>query len=506
MSTVVYNGDGRPLLYVPNWFAEPGTRLMKWVNNLAASDSATRRKFSRREPLIFAMLYLRHQLWSETTQWRRSLNPLHIFLAEEAATYWPRRLRPKEHRVAVVAPRDSGKTTHDFLINPLWGAAHGWKDFPLFLSDSGPRAEEHLANLRDELATNDKLQEDFPDLCEPARRNGRSLGDSSTVFRSASGVTFMARGIDAKNLGMRERRERPDLIVVDDIEPYGSYSNDTKDKRLSVLLNGVLPMNLNASVYLVGTVVRHGSIMHGVVQADTGNGVANWIREERFRTKYFPAYSRSRTTGVEESFWPEKWSMDFIREERKTATFQLGMMNQPIVPGSGLFTAADMHFGAPFVIDSCVLAIDPAVSAKETSDYTGIAVIGFDASRTRASVEYARGVRLEGERLRELVRLVCSRFPLINLAVIESNQGGSFTVDALRGALPPGVVVRAPHEHAPKTIRIRELHNWAQRKQVFVGADANAFVEQALAYPDVTHDDVIDAVAKGCHAHLGRTV
>jgi phage terminase large subunit-like protein len=502
MSTVIYNERGEPLLYVPNWFQGQATKLLKYVNAVTTSNAEVRRKICSREPLIFALVYLRGHLSSEETSGKRSLNPLHIWLAEHAAAHWPFPLKPKECRVGLVAPRDSGKTTWEFLILPLWGGAYGWRVFQLFLSSSGDNAREHLGNLKWELANNDLLRADFPELCEPERKNGRTTGDNSEVFRSASGVTFMAKGIDAKNLGRKEGRVRPDLIVVDDVEPIGKYSKNSKEERLRILVNGVLPMNLNAAVYLVGTVVRYGSIMHEVVKAETGGGVAEWIAQENFTAKYWPIYFINSRTGKEESFWPEKWSLSWIKTQLRIDSFQLNYMNQPVAGGVGMFSKNDLKYGAPFRIASKVLAIDPATTSKETSDYTGLAVIGFDAAKLNAFVEYAKGVRLDPDRMRELVRVILLRFPEIDTVVIETIQGGDYVLRTIRSVIPQNIRVVVGNDYAPKPERIRDLHDWCQRGWVYIGTEVHAFVDQALSYPDVDYDDVIDAVAKGCHHYL----
>lgn len=504
MSTIICNGAGEPLLYVPDYFKGRATQLLQYVNAATTTDQATRIRICRREPMIFALVYLRHHMSSEETGNKRSINPLHIFLAEHAATYWPFPLKPKECRVCVVAPRDSGKTTWNYLILPLWGGAYGWRVFQLFLSSSGDTAKEHLASLKDELRSNARLRADFPDLCEPERHKGRPTGDNTEVFRSASGVTFMAKGIDAKNLGRKEKRTRPDLIVIDDIEPLGKYSNDARTERLNLITRAILPMNLNAAVYIVGTVVRYGAIMHDVVKAATGGGVADWIRDEEFQTKYWPVYGINSQTRTEESFWPERYSLKWIKSQLHIDSFQLSHMNQPVTGGDGLFSKRDLHFGAPFVVHSYVMTIDPAVSVGDKSDFTGISVIGFDAADMNAFVEYAKGVKVDPERLRELVRLLLEHYPKIGTVLIETINGGLYVVDAIKPVMPKHVRLEVRNEYAPKASRIRQLHDYSQRRWVFLNTGLNEYVDQALSYPVVEHDDVIDSVAKGVHYKLEK--
>lgn len=194
--------------------------------------------------------------------------------------------------------------------------------------------------------------------------------------------------------------------------------------------------------------------------------------------------------------------MDFIRANRTFPSFQLGWMNQPGAKGAGLWREDDLHYGFPFAVTERVLTLDPATTIGERSDYTGITVTGFDPSRRFAIIEYARGVKLESDRLRELVRLILSTWPVITTVIVERNQGGMWVINAIKEVLPRGVKLMEPHESRNKVDRLRELHDWCRRGWVFLGADVHPFVSQALAYPDVRHDDVIDAGARGVHHYL----
>jgi hypothetical protein len=62
--------------------------------------------------------------------------------------------------------------------------------------------------------------------------------------------------------------KRPDLIILDDVEPSESnYSAYLAEKRLSTIQNAILPLNEWARVVWVGTVTTDGSLIHQAVKS-----------------------------------------------------------------------------------------------------------------------------------------------------------------------------------------------------------------------------------------------
>jgi len=460
-----------------------------------------RRAVTRDNPLLFAFVYMPDWLRSSETKNRFSLNQLHIDMAQNALR-WRNPLGNREHRRAWSAPRHSGKSTWDFGILPMWALAHGHRHFPALFSDAGGQAFEHFRSLKKELETNPRLITDYPDLCAPAlRRGNRSDTDNSTEFHSKGGHTIIAKGIDARTLGLKSGTMRPDLLCLDDVEPPGArYGLGAKEKRLRTILDAILPMNLNAAVEMVGTTVMYDSIIHDVVRSATGGKVAEWIEEENFKCRYYPALYRDEK-GVERSLWPVRWDADELGAMRRTRTFALNMQNQPLSTSSGFWDRDDFRYDAHFQSSHKVLVIDPATTSKETSDYTGIALLASDPAQRRVMVEWARGVKLRPDKLRELVHWFIRTHPDITTVIIEVNQGGDFVKVRIL-PLPRSVQVLTPHEHAPKIQRIADLHDYYTREWVFHAPGLTALEEQQIAYPNVENDDIVDAVAKGVHHFL----
>lgn len=463
-----------------------------------------RAELTRMDPLAFALLYLPHHLKGDATDHRITLNEFHLDLIEHAKT-WPAPLgEMKAHRDAYVAPRECGKSTWNFLILPLWAAAHGHLKFIAAFADSASQAEAHLQTFKTELDTNLLLRQDFPDLCEPARRTrvARQLADNRGQIHQANGFIFMARGVDSAALGMKVGSLRPQLILLDDIEPGESnYSPTLAKKRLATLQDVIFPLNLYARVVLVGTVTMRGSIVHQLVESVGSSDPAPWVEDENFRVNYYPAI-RTLEDGREVSLWPEKWPLELLQSMRHTRSFMKNFMNQPVSEDGDYWSPEDFihcegHYG------NTLLSIDPAVTSKKTSDETGLVVVSrsgkTSAGYDQVTVREAFGVRQSGKDLKATVTRLLNQYPDIGLLYVETNQGGDLVRD-LFADLP--VKVRTVHQSQSKEVRAGKALNFYQRRQVAHAKALPALEEQMLGFPTLLHDDVLDAAVSGVNYFL----
>lgn len=464
--------------------------------------SEGRRTITRFDPLAFGLMYLGRHLRSEATGGQITFCDLHLELCRQALE-WVRPLdRPAQYRDAYVAPRDAGKSIWLHLILPLWAAAHGHIRFIAAFSNSRDQAEMHLANLRSELDGNDYLRTDFPELCQAKLRpDGHRVATRQDMMHQANGFTFVARGIDAGVLGMREENLRPELIVLDDVEPGESdYSAYQADKRLTTLTDDILPLNAFGRVVLVGTVTMPGSIVHQLVKSvHSPEESATWVVEENFNVHYFPPIV-TRDDGTERSCWPAKWSIEYLRSIRHTRQFKKNFENRP-VSTDGAYWKPDTFVYDDLHTPRTVLFIDPAVTTRKSSDYTGLAVIGFNPTHKKCVVREAIAVKLSGEALRGRVLGLLEEYPEIVGIYIEGNQGQDLWLSVLHD-MPVKIVIRSSTES--KEVRAAQALARYERRAVLHAKTLSAAEEQMTAFPKVTNDDLVDAISIGVNYWLPR--
>ncbi|HVL63457.1 MAG TPA: hypothetical protein VM430_18920 [Microbacterium sp.] len=484
-------------------------------------DRRTARELAtRRSPLLFAYVYLRHHLRDDAGQITAS--QFHLDVARYAARWMAPVEEAGTERDAFVAPRGCGKSTWLFLILPMWAAAHGHKKFVAAFAHSGPQAEQHLSTFRNELENNELLRADFPELCEPKlRARGATVADRDKQTTRANGFTFAARGIDEGVLGMKVEQRRPDLIVLDDVEPdEAAYSLYQVGKRLGTLLDAILPINIRAHVVLAGTTTIAGGIVHQLIQHELGEDVdspAEWIDAEKFRVHYYPAIMTD-ARGEEYSLWPAKWTLDYLQSIRHTRSYAKNMDNRPVAVNGAYWTDADLYEAGELPTTRRLLSLDPAVTSTAKSDYTGAAVLGLVPATyltdergrrklvtpTRVVVERTWHLRMTpGEELRNWVLAQLAADPAISVVLVETNQGGEVWATVLHD-LPPGVRLMTVHQHEPKEVRAARLLAACQRRRVLFRGKQLPFRTEALAFPNTAHDDVIDAVGSGVHRMIGK--
>lgn len=468
-----------------------------------------RQILTRLNPRLFALVFLRHHLAGDETGDVISFSEAHLDWYDQMLEWIKPNKDPKAWRRAYVSPRNSAKSTVWFLIAILWAAAHRHVRFAAAFADSATQAEGHLATFKRELDTNELLRKDFPKLCRPLLRNNKaiSVSDSRSMTQQGNGFIFAAKGVDSATLGMKVGERRPDLIILDDVEPDGSnYSPGQAEKRLATVQNAILPLNEWARVVLVGTVTMDGSLVHQLVTSvTTTEPPASWILDEKFQTHYYPALIEG-DDGRQRSLWPEKWPLEYLQSMQHTRSFALNYMNQPI-PADGTYWSAedilveDIPDGLP---TRTILSVDPAVTTKTTSDYTGLAVLSYSPRKRdrngnvtgtgKVYVRDVRRVKLDSKSLRVLVGELLELFPEIAAIFCEINQGGDLWADVF-GDLPVKYVTK--QQSVKKETRIGWLHNGYQRRRVVHTVTLPSFNRTLLAYPMVTNDDDIDAVGSG---------
>lgn len=458
------------------------------------------------DPFLFAMLYLSHHL---KINGEVSFSDAHLDWVRQAQRMVIAPTRPQQHRDTYVAPRSMGKSTWWFTIIPLWLAAHGHSKFLAAFADSALQAETHLATFKTETDTNKLIREDYPLLCKPQTRpQGTVMADNRGMLFTKSGFVFAARGVDAASLGMKVGAERPDLIILDDIEPTGSgYSHFQAQKRLDTLLEAILPLNVFARVVVAGTVTMEGSIVHQLVKGAQGGEVEAWVKDGNFRSHYYPAIVEEEG-GTQRSIWPQKWPLDWMLSQSHTREFAKNYMNAPLGTDGTYWTESSFHLveeDDPREYLATYLSIDPAVTSGKKADYTGFAVVSYRANpkgmtapeglKGEAILRHSSHRRITpGPDLRAYVLKLLSMYPETVKVLVETNQGGEMWSSILH-SLP--VRLEAIHQKTNKDVRAAQLLTDYDMGRVLHDGHHADIENEMLSFSGQDgggNDDMIDAV------------
>lgn len=461
--------------------------------------SKVRRELTRTDPLAFGVIYLSHHLRGKSTGDEITFSDAHLAWAR-SALQWLRDVgEPRADRHAEFAPRDTGKTTWWFLVIPLWAAAHRVARFIAAFADTFDQSVGHLRTFRQELAENDLVRRDYGGLCYTTRNSELRalLVDNASMLITANGFVFAARGADTSSLGLKVREQRPDLIILDDIEPdEANYSLKSVQKRQHTLEDAILPLNEFARVVWVGTTTRHGGLAHQLVQHANGSETADWIATQRFTARRWPPII-TEDDGTERSVWPAKWSMEYLNSVRGTRSYAKNMDNEPVSDNGDFWDKEDFTYGPVAVpVARTILVLDPDVNDLHSeSDWTGVCVAGLGVGPwSGVWVREIAQVRKTGQALRDYALTVLGRFPEIRRVVIECNQGVTLWLNVFKDFPVPVDLVMADF---PKPVRagMALAHYQARPTKVvhekpFVKAEG-----QMCAFPNTANDDMVDAVS-----------
>ena len=459
---------------------------------LAISEG--RRELTKYDPMLFALLYLPHHL--KNMEGELTLSEFHWDLAEYGKTWINKPTTPKENRDAFIAPRECGKSTWIFLILPMWAAAHGHIKFVAAFSDAASQAETHLITFKNELETNDYLKADYPELCtsKVVGSTGRSLASNAWRIVQANDFIFDANGIDTNSLGKKVFGQRPDLIILDDIEKgEKNYSEYQAGRQMNTVFDDIAPMNIYARMIIVGTTTMPNSMMdqfRKYYQGDRGPEL-EWVSDQNVEVHYYPAIMTNED-GSERSVWPEKWSLDWMQSQRHLRDFAKNYMNKPVNTDGNFWTYEDLIIEDIEWYGNTIISIDPAVTKNKVSDYTGIAVL----SRGEDELLYVRDAFQLKVSPSELADRVATLVDIYEPGIIyvETNQGGDLWQDVFKD-IP--VRYRSIRQSVSKQIRAGKALNFYQQGLVRHTGHFPVLEEQMWSFPKVSHDDVLDAVVSG---------
>jgi phage terminase large subunit-like protein len=473
--------------------------------------SAHRVRETRDDPMLFALVYLSHHLADPDTG-KVTLSETHDAWAE-SAKMWAETTGPSEDRRCEIAPREMGKSTWHFVLLPMWAAAHGHIRFVAAFADTGTQAETHLATFKSELDNNALIRADFPDLVHPKTRGrGTTEADRVSLYHARSGFVFAAAGMDGSNLGLKVGDARPDLLVIDDMEPHEArYSAGLAKKRLDTLTSTIFPLNIRAHVVIVGTVTMQGSIVHQIARfarnGDADRDESNaWVGEEKIVARHWlPILTND--DGTRRSAWPAKWPLEWLESREHTREYAKNYANDPLGADGDYWSSDDfipLSKDLAGAITHEVISVDPAVTTRDSSDYTGIAAVGWSRELGKCALFEVRKVKLSGIELRRVVLGFVERALDRGHKVIvrvENNQGGDLWATNVFHDMPVGVKLHSAGT-ANKNVRAAEALAHYQRRRVEHAPGCREAEGEMVAFPNAPHDDLVDAVGAGVRYFL----
>lgn len=223
---------------------------------------------------------------------------------------------------AFEAPRGSAKSTVLGFLKRSHSIAFKKRRFIVIIQNTYKKAVGTLEGIKDEFKYNEKLKNDFGVELEKD-------AEGDTIFRHRDGfrTRVLCKGVEqiGSIRGERFGAYRPDDIFGDDMEDDEMVKSSERRQSLKDLYdNALIPAGdiKNLNVDIIGTILHDDSLMADLVSPE---------RYTNYRKLFFKARFENKVTGVKESLWPERWTIDELNEmERlKPETFAKEMQGDP---------------------------------------------------------------------------------------------------------------------------------------------------------------------------------
>lgn len=259
--------------------------------------------------------------------------------------------------------RGMAKSSNMGCLIPLWLLIRERPDFRfmVLVSKSQDAAIELLQDLQAELEENSALRDDFGDL--------KGGGDwQNGKFTTSNGVTFKALGRGQSPRGLKKKGNRPDYILIDDIDDDELVHNPHRVGKVKEWLM---------------------SSLYGTMQAGRGRFliVGNLISKESVLARIIaehPHFEKSEVNILDrkgQPSWPENHTPEEIRQmivDMGERLFNKEYMNNPVVEGS-VFRRKWLRYGKMLPLNeyaSLIAYTDPSWKSSAKNDYKATALVG----------------------------------------------------------------------------------------------------------------------------------
>lgn len=192
---------------------------------------------------------------------RNAPSRLHLDLAADLSGFHLTRGR-RENRIA---PRGGGKTVWSTTGYITYTALEGIEPYILILSESGPQAAGFLRDIKLEIEENPALAASYPAAA------GRGPIWQADLIQLRNGVRIQSRGVGGKIRGVKNRADRPSLIVGDDLNGDDDAFSPTKRRHKMEWFSRAI-LNLggpHTNVITLGTAIHRQAIVYELYRGET---------------------------------------------------------------------------------------------------------------------------------------------------------------------------------------------------------------------------------------------
>ena len=403
-------------------------------------------------------------------------------------------------RVAIAAPRGFGKTSIINLAFPAQRLLFRKSRFILQISETADLAEQMSDNLKVELTSNQDISEMFGDV--------KGTKWTSEVWDTAWEARVRPRGAGQQVRGNIYRNNRPDLIIVDDLENSEKVCSSVQREKLyqwfiTDLCNSVDRGRSDWKIVVIGTILHEDSLLQRLLEDDNWTSIRLSLCDEEYHSNW-PDWMSDKAVEV---------LADQFRKVGKLDEFYREYMNLPIDTEDPVFKQSYfVPYDEPSAqlwgnhdVETAIL-VEPAKTVKQHSDFTAILAVGVNL---RTNEIFCRDVCMKRLHPDEIVHETFNMADAYGAKVIgiEVNSLNEFITFPFRNEmqrlgryyelveLKPRGQIGAKGEGKNRRIEgLAHLYRQGLIKHNCTGV-CRILEQQLMAFPRSRYDDVMDCFA-----------
>jgi predicted phage terminase large subunit-like protein len=348
-----------------------------------------------------------------------------------------------------------------------------------------------------------------------------SQTDIIVEFEDGEQFRIIVRGAEQRVRGLKWNSKRPDLIVCDDLE--GDEQVQSKDRREKLhkwFYAALLPCrSKDGIVRVVGTVMHLDSLLNKLMPPDYDG---DYIKVDplktystRKRVEWRSVRYRAHSEDYNEILWDTRYTAEDYKIKRDSylkqgipEVYSQEFLNYPVDEGTAYFKRVDFVEIPRYTLEAIrhkekkltyYAAVDFAISTRERSDYTVIAVGGIDSDGIMNIVDIRRGRWDALEIVDEMFAVQKKYDPqsiVTEKGAIEKAIGAILRREQISRQTYMSIIPMTPTKDKQSRARSFQARFRAGGVKFDKSAEwYNELEEEMVRFPKARHDDQVDALS-----------
>lgn len=403
---------------------------------------------------------------------------------------------PNIQKAVIAAPRGWGKTSIFNMAYPAKKILFREAKFIVPISCTATQAVTQGENLKRKLQTSALVRELFGEM--------KSETFSKDLWITSTGTMVLPRGAGQQVRGILSGDDRPDLIIVDDLEDSEAVKNDEQRKKLkewffSDVVNIVDRGSKDWKIVVIGTVLHEDALLVNLLEDPDWFSVKLELCDDNFRSNWPDFMSDDEVRALAESYAKKGLLHLFFMEYRNSVITTDAPFQQQFFK---YYEEKDHALNVDRDVDNFVI-IDPAKTTNMASDYSAIVGIGANMRNQAIYVRDIINEKLHPDELYEKAFAMCKRLNARVLGVEVTGLNEFITHPLKTWITRKGLVLelielkaRGGSKPTSKEDRVRALVPFYRQGLIYHNKAVCAPLEaQLISFPRSKYWDVMDCTA-----------